>query len=190
MQKASKSVGLTYDDLRRLPDDRMRHELIDGEHYVTPAPTTKHQRVLGRAYLYIGNYLEEHPLGSVFFAPVDVVFDPINCVEPDLLYVSREREERQLTEDNLEGAPDLVIEVLSPSTRRVDEGAKLRLYERFGVPEYWVFDPDPEKVRVYRLENGKLKLVAELSRQQGTSVTILSTPLLPGLEIPLDELFD
>jgi Uma2 family endonuclease len=189
MQKASKSVGLTYDDLRRLPDDHMRHELIDGEHYVTPAPTPRHQRVLGRVHLYIGTYLEEQPLGSVFFAPFDVVFDPINCVEPDLLYVSRVREQRQMTEDNLEGAPDLVVEVLSPSTRRVDEGAKLRLYERFGVPEYWVFDPDSEKIRVYRFKDGRLQLFAELSRHQGTSVQILSTPLLPGLEIPLDKIF-
>jgi Uma2 family endonuclease len=190
MQKASKSVGLTYDDLQRLPDDHMRHELIDGEHYVTPAPSPKHQRVLGRVYFHICSYLEEHPLGRAYFAPFDVVFTQIDCVEPDMLYVSREREERQLTEKNLAGAPDLVVEVLSPSTKRVDEGAKLRLYERFGVPEYWVFDAEAEKVRVYRLKDGRLELFAELSRRQGTSVQILSTPLLPGLEIPLDKIFD
>jgi Uma2 family endonuclease len=189
-QKASKPVGLTYDDLRRLPDDLMRHELIDGEHYVTPAPSPKHQRALGRAYLFIANYLEDHPLGSVYFAPFDVVFDPINCVEPDLLYVSREREARQMTEDNLAGAPDLVVEVLSPSTKRVDEGAKLALYDRFGVPEYWVFDPLGEKVRIYRRKDGQLQLVAELSRQQGNTVEKLTTPFFPGLEIPLDKVFE
>ncbi|HEY6324052.1 MAG TPA: Uma2 family endonuclease [Thermoanaerobaculia bacterium] len=186
----SSPVRLTYQDLRRLPDDGMRHELIDGEHYVTPAPRPKHQRVSGRLYLRLGTFLEEHPLGRVYYAPLDVVLTDLDCVEPDLLYVSDEREQRQMTEDYLEGAPDLVVEILSPSTKRVDQGVKHRLYERFLVQEYWIVDPEKETVSVYRLQDDRLQLSTELFRQGGTSVPVLSTPLLPGLEIRLDKVFD
>jgi Uma2 family endonuclease len=189
MEKASRSVRLTYQDLLRLPDDRMRHELIDGAHYMTPAPTRKHQRAAGNLHGILYVYLREHPLGRVYFAPLDVLFSDFDVVEPDVLYVSREREERQATERYLAGPPDLVIEILSPSTKKVDEGAKLRLYERYGVPEYWVVDSISEAVRVFRLENGQLKLYDEISHGQGTSVPVLTTPLLPGLEIPLEEIF-
>jgi Uma2 family endonuclease len=190
MENPSKSVRLTVQELRRLPDDGLRHELIDGEHYVSAAPRPKHQRVSGRLYARLFMYLEEHPIGRVYYAPLDVVFSEIDCVEPDLLYLSREREERQMTEDYLEGAPDLVIEVLSPSTRHVDVGAKLRLYQRFEVQEYWIIDPEKETIKIYRLEDGLLHLREELSRKAGTSVPSLSTPLLPGLAIPLDKVFD
>jgi Uma2 family endonuclease len=186
----SKSVRLTVDELRRLPDDGLRHELIDGEHYVSPAPRTKHQRVSGRIFGPMFIYLKEHPLGEVYYAPLDVVFSDGDCVEPDLLYVSREREQRQMTEDYLEGAPDLVVEILSPSTQRFDQGVKHSLYERFGVSEYWIVDPEKESVRVYRQEDDRLQLSEELSRRGGTSAPVLSTPLLPGLAIPLDKIFD
>jgi len=190
MEIASKSVRLTVDDLRRLPDDGLRHELIDGEHYVSPAPRTKHQRISGRIFGQMFVYLKEHPLGEVFYAPLDVVFSEIDCVEPDLLYVSHEREARQMTEDYMEGAPELVIEILSLSTKHIDHGVKYRLYERFHVPEYWIVDPENELVKVYRREEeGGLLLSAELSRREGTSVPRLSTPLLPGFELSLDEIF-
>ncbi|HXO29295.1 MAG TPA: Uma2 family endonuclease [Thermoanaerobaculia bacterium] len=189
-ENTSSPVRLTYADLRRLPDDGMRHELIDGEHYVTPAPRPKHQRVSGRLHLRLGAFLEEHPLGRVYYAPLDVVLTDFDCVEPDLLYVSRECEQRQMTEDYLEGAPDLVVEILSPSTKRFDQGVKHRLYERFGVSEYWIVDPEQESVSVYRQEDDRLQLTEELFRRGGTSVPVLSTPLLPGLAIPLDKIFD
>jgi len=189
-ENTSSPVRLTYQDLRRLPDDGMRHELIDGEHYVTAAPRPKHQRVSGRLYLRLGTFLEEHPLGRVYYAPLDVVLTDFDCVEPDLLYVSREREQRQMTEDYLEGAPDLVVEILSPSTKRIDQGIKLRLYERFLVQEYWIVDPERETIGVYRLQDDRLQLSDELLRQGGASAPVLSTPLLPGLEIPLGKVFD
>jgi Uma2 family endonuclease len=176
---------LTYDDLLAMPDDDLRHELIDGEHYVTASPNLKHQRVSGRLYLAVGNFLREHPIGEVFYAPCDVVFSPINVVVPDLLYVSKERVE-VLTQANLQGAPDLIVEILSPSTRRRDEGIKRRLYERMGVREYWLADPLSDTLRVYRREGEALLLVAELSAESGD---VLTTPLLPGLELPLAEIF-
>jgi Uma2 family endonuclease len=189
-ENTSSPVRLTYADLRRLPDDGMRHELIDGEHYVTPAPRPKHQRVSFRISFQVGMYLEEHPMGRMYYAPLDVFLTDFDCVEPDLLYVSREREQRQMTEDYLEGAPDLVVEILSPSTKRFDHGVKHRLYERFGVSEYWIVDPEKESVRVYRQEDDRLQLCEELLRQGGASAPILSTSLLPGLAIPLDKIFD
>jgi len=104
---------------------------------------------------------------------------------PDLLFVSKERAEI-LTKANLQGAPDLIIEILSPSTRTRDEGLKRQLYERMGVSEYWLADPLFDAVRVYRREGEALLLVAELSAESGD---VLTTPLLPGLELPLAEIF-
>ena len=120
-------VKLTYDDFLLFPDDGMRHELIDGEHYVTPSPNTKHQRVSGNLYWLIRQYLEAHPIGEMFFAPFDVVLSRFDVVEPDLLYISRERAAQVLTSKNTQGAPDLVIEIASPGTRKRDETVKRRL---------------------------------------------------------------
>ena len=145
------SVKLTYDDFLLFPDDGQRHELIDGEHYVTPSPNTAHQRIVGNLYFALRGYLHAHTMGEVFMAPFDVVFSQFDVVEPDLLYISKERRE-VLTTQNVRGAPDLVIEVGSPGTRRRDETIKRRLFERSGVPEYWIVDPDLDVVRLYRRE--------------------------------------
>ena len=139
-------VKLTYDDFVLFPDDGKRHELIDGEHYVTPSPNTKHQKVSGNLFLLIGTWLEEHPIGQVFFAPFDVVFSQFDVVEPDLLYMSNGRATEVLTQANVQGTPELVIEIGSPGTRKRDETIKRRLYERAGVSEYWVVDPDLDVV--------------------------------------------
>src|SRR5947207_2817503 len=100
----SRRVKLTYDDYVLFPDDRMRHELIDGEHFVTPAPGMRHQRIAMRLTLAIASWLEEHPVGELFFAPFDVVFTQFDVVEPDLLYVSNERARDLLTEKHALGA--------------------------------------------------------------------------------------
>jgi Uma2 family endonuclease len=189
MAKASRSVRLTYQDLVDLPDDGLRYELIDGELHVTAAPSPKHQRVSGNIHLHVALYLRDHPIGRVYYAPLDVVLSRFDSVEPDLLYVSHEREARQMTRRNLEGPPDLVIEVLSPSTKRIDQDIKLSLYERYGVPEYWVMNPERELVRVYRLKDGCLLFCEELHNREDTSVAILTTPLMPGLAIPLADIF-
>lgn len=175
----------TYDDLVALPPDDLRHEIIDGEHFVSPSPSVLHQQVLGSFHLAIGLFLREQPIGKVYFAPCDVVLSAINVVVPDLLFVSRERA-AILTEANLQGAPDLLIEVLSKSTRRRDRTRKLELYDRFGVREYWLADPKRQTVTVYGREGDCLERTAELSAAAGD---VLATPLLPGLEIALDEIF-
>jgi len=179
-------VKLTYEDFLQFPDDGRRHELIDGEHYVTPSPNTRHQRISGRLYLLIGNWLQEHPVGQLFYAPFDVVFSNIDVVEPDLLYMSNERAAEVLTEEHVRGVPELVIEITSPGTRRGDETLKRRLYERSGVTEYWVVDPDVDVVRAYRRSGEGFARPVELSAEAGD---VLTTALLPGLEIPLARVF-
>jgi Uma2 family endonuclease len=180
-------VKLTYDDFVLFPDDGKRHELIDGEHYVTPAPTTRHQRLVARLHLLIGGWLQTHPVGETFLSPFDVVFSDVDVVEPDLLYIANDRAAEIVTPEHARGAPDLVIEIGSPSTRQRDETIKRRLYERAGVSEYWVVDPELEVVRVYRRGESGFGRPVELSAEAGDR---LETPLLPGLEISLAPLLE
>ena len=179
-------VKLTYDDFVLFPDDGKRHELIDGEHYVTPSPNLKHQKVLGHLHLLIGVWLEEHRIGQIYCAPFDVVFSKFDVVEPDLLYMTNGRAEAVLTEANVQGAPELVIEIGSPSTRQRDETIKRRLYERSGVSEYWVVDPEIDVIRVYRRGAKGFERPHELRSEAGDTLT---TPLLPGLSLPLSRIF-
>jgi Uma2 family endonuclease len=179
-------VKLTYEDFVLFPDDGKRHELIDGEHYVTPSPGTSHPRISGNLHWLIRSYLEQRPVGEVFYAPYDVVFSNVDVVEPDLLYLSRERAATVMTEKHVRGAPELVVEIASKGTRKRDETIKRRLYERSGVDEYWVVDPQLESIRVYRREGAAYGRAAELSCEQND---VLETSLLPGLRIPLALIF-
>jgi Uma2 family endonuclease len=178
---------LTYDDFVSFPDDGLRHELIDGEHYVTPSPNTRHQRLVGRLYAAFVLYLRDHPeAGEAFVAPFDVVFTEFDVVEPDLLFIAFNQREI-VTEKHVRGAPAIVIEILSAGTRKVDEKIKYRLFERSGVVEYWLVDPELDVVKVYRrASDGTLPRVAELTAETEQSLT---TPLLPGLVVPLADLF-
>lgn len=178
-------VRLTYDDYLLFPEDGQRHELIDGEHYVSPAPSLKHQDVVLQLALALGQFLKENRLGKLYVAPADVVLSFYDVVQPDLVFISKERL-HILTKKNIQGGPDLAIEILSGSTRKIDEGIKLTTYERFGVSEYWLVDPDKETVAVHRLEEGQLHKTADLAAGAGD---VLVTPLLPGLEIRLAEIF-
>ena len=118
-------------------------------------------------------------------APLDVVLSKFDVVEHDLLYVSNQRS-AILTKQNIQGAPDLAVEILSPGTRKTDEVTKRRVYERWGIGEYWVVDPELDAVKIYRLRDGKCERVAELSAEGGD---VLTTPLLPDLRISLSALF-
>jgi Uma2 family endonuclease len=140
---------LTYDDFLWFPDDGRRHELIDGEHFVTPSPSERHQRVSLDLTLALGNYLRTSRVGSMYCAPFDVVLSDYDVVEPDLL-VNLADQQDILTEKNVRGAPAIVIEILSPGTRARDETLKRDLYARAGVREYWMVDPDARAVRVCR----------------------------------------
>ena len=183
---SSTAVKLTYDDFVHFPDDGKRHELIDGEHYVTPSPNTRHQAVAGTLYGLIWTWLQTHPVGRLFHAPYDVVFSAFDVVEPDLLYLSNERAAEVLTSLHARGVPELVIEIASKGTRRRDETIKRRLYERAGVSEYWLVNPMRDVVRLYRRDGRAFGEPLELSRAAGD---VLTTPLLPGLALPLARMF-
>ena len=178
-------VKLTYDDLLMLPDDGKRHEIVDGEHYVTPSPFTKHQTVSMNLTKIFVRCLDRHPIGYLLAAPMDVVFSDFDVVEPDLLFVLRERR-AVITDKHVMGAPDLVIEIVSAATRKVDEITKRKLYERGGVSEYWVVDAELERVTVYRRAEERFIRAAELSAESKDSLT---TPLLPQFEAPLANVF-
>jgi Uma2 family endonuclease len=176
---------LTYEDYVLFPEDGQRHEILDGEHYVTPAPFTRHQRTTVALILQLGNFLEQHPLGEVLTAPTDVLLSRHDVAQPDLIFISNERA-AIVTEKNIQGAPDLVIEILSDSTRRRDEGIKRERYERLGVREYWLVDPVRAAVQVLRLDGQHLRPAAHLTAAAGD---VLTSPLLPGLEIQLPKIF-
>lgn len=140
----------SYAEFARLPDDGNRHEIIDGELHVTPAPRPAHQSVVGELTTRLSAFVRDHGLGWILPGPVDVLFAEGDYLEPDLVFVRRERLQ-VVTERGIEGAPDLVVEVASPSTARADRGIKRERYARFGVPEYWVVDADSRSVEVYRM---------------------------------------
>jgi len=178
---------LTYDDFLLFPDDGLRHEIIDGEHYVTPAPSVRHQDLVGRLYMALGNYLSAHPgTGRLFLAPLDVVFSFYDVVEPDLLFIARDQLEI-MTEKNIQGAPALVLEVLSKSTRTRDERIKRELFERSGVREYWLVDPGRNQLTVHRRRDDRvLSALAPLTADEHA---VLTTPLLDGFSLSIVELF-
>ena len=187
MNPVHPDVKLTYDDYVHLPDDGLRHELIDGEHYVTPTPIRKHQAVCGNLFGMIWSYLREQPAGRVFTAPFDVILSNVDVVEPDLLFLTNARLAEVATAPWVRGAPSLVVEVGSPGTRKRDATIKRRLYERFGVDEYWLVDPELDTIDVYRHVEGRYQRAAQLSLEAGD---VLTTPLLPDLRLPLSTIFE
>jgi Uma2 family endonuclease len=187
MKPVNPDVKLTYDDYVHFPDDGLRHELIDGEHYVTPTPIRKHQAICGNLLGMIWNYLREHQIGRVFTAPFDVILSNFDVVEPDLLFLTNERMSEVDTAPWVRGAPSLVVEIGSPSTRKRDATIKRRLYERVGVDEYWIIDPELDTVDVYRHIEGRYLRTAQLSLEAGD---VLTTPLLPELTLPLSTIFE
>lgn len=174
---------LTYEDYELIPEDGQRHEILDGEHYVSPAPTVRHQRISMRLSSRMHLFVEEHGLGEVLAAPTDVLLSRHDILQPDILFVSRERTPI-LTQKNVQGAPDLVVEILSATNRHLDERLKLARYELFGVREYWTVDPVANRVHIFLPAGNRFHRVAELSTED-----TLTTPLLPGFEILLSELF-
>jgi Uma2 family endonuclease len=183
----SSGTRLTAAEFLLLPEDGgRRHELIDGVHYVTPSPTVTHQVLCGRLYLALGNFLAARPgLGRVFF-PLDVVLSDYDVIAPDLLVVVPDQNEI-LTEMNVQGAPALAIEVLSPGTRRRDEGVKRRLLDEKGARECWIVDPKQSRVTVFRRAgDGTFPRVAGLEATSGVELT---SPLLPGFTLSVEQLF-
>ena len=178
----------TYSDLVALPDDQLRHELIDGEHFVSPSPATTHQQVSKRLFVALNVFVERHRLGEVLYAPFDIKLSAWTVLVPDLVYFTAARFADVVNEKHATAAPDLVVEILSPGTRRRDKGRKRAVYDREGVREYWMMDPEARSITVLRRPRPDAGLtdVTVLALAEGG---ILESPLFPDLQIPLREVF-
>ncbi len=174
---------LTYQDYAELPADGRRYEILDGELDVSPSPMVRHQVVIGNLYSLLDRHSRERSLGRVLLSPVDLILSDTNVVVPDLLFVSRRRA-AIVTERAVEGSPDLVVEILSPSTGRKDRSTKASLYARFGVRCYWIIDPEERTFEGFELDAAVFRLV---TRGQGTE-TLHAEPF-PELSIPLATLW-
>ena len=173
-------TNLTYEDLASFPEDNLRRELIGGELIVTASPVVRHQDAVATLTGRLFIYANEHG-GKVFPAPLDVFFSDIDVVEPDVLFVTQSSLAK-LERKFVRGAPDLVVEVSSPTTRRLELVRKRDLYERFGVPEYWYVDLDADRIEVYRLEQDRYDVPTILGRTD-----TVTSPALPGFSIAVDE---
>ena len=185
MPETSAAPPLTYEDYCLIPDDGKRHEIIDGEEYMSPSPTTSHQRVVLKLLYSLQQYLEENEVGEVFAVPHDVLLSDHDIVQPDVFFVADGRRDI-VKERGIEGAPDLIAEVVSEGNRRHDDVRKRKLYARHGVAEYWVVNPALDTVKVYRGPEDGYERVAERSAEQDE---VLTTPLLADWALPLPELF-
>ncbi len=172
----------SYAHLRQMPDDGKRYEILDGELAVSPSPKRKHQRIVWRLTHLLDRAVQAG-YGEGYTAPFDVLLDERNVVQPDLLFVRSDRL-HIITEENVRGAPDLIVEVLSEGTRERDLGAKLRIYARFGVRFYWVVDPDAQTARVYEHAPEGYRELPPL----GAGDT-LTCALFPDITLPLAALF-
>jgi Uma2 family endonuclease len=176
------ALKLTYEDYVTLPDDGRRYEILDGELVVTPAPTTRHQLVSGNLEMILRAHVRAHDLGTILDAPVDVILDQATVVQPDLLFVSKAKG-HIVEERAVEGAPDLVVEILSPTTEHRDRGAKMKLYARFGVAHYWLVDVEAQVVEVRMLADGTYQLVGTYERQDVLPVAFLGDLAIDMAEV-------
>lgn len=171
----------TYDDLTDTPDDGRRYEIIAGELLVAPAPSPDHQDFLGYLYARFRRFVMERGLGKVFIAPLDVRLTAYDTVQPDLLYIERAR--LGIKGDRaIDGVPDLVLEVLSNSTRGVDLVRKFATYATAGVREYWIVDPRQRTITVHTLVAGQYEPAAAAEE-------VARSVVLPGLEIVVADVF-
>jgi Uma2 family endonuclease len=176
-------IVLSYEDYVRLPADGKRYELLEGEVYMAPAPSPRHQDVSRNLGRILDGYVRAHRLGKVYYAPIDVVLSRSTVVQPDLIFISGDRLDI-VGRHNVAGAPDLVVEILSPATAEYDRTVKPQVYARYGVPHLWLLDPDDQVLEAYELVGGAYVLKERLS--QG----IFRPSLFPGLEIRLDEVWE
>lgn len=175
---------LTVEDYKVMPETGPRYQLINGELIMAPAPNRFHQRISSNLGFQLRLWIESGKnRGEIYSAPFDVQLDEINVFQPDLLYV-RPENKGILTEAGCTGAPNLIIEILSPRTREIDLGPKKKTFAAKGVTELWIIDPDPKTLAVYFLKNDVENPARVLSEND-----TLTSPLLPGLELPGEKIF-
>jgi Uma2 family endonuclease len=166
-----------------LPNDRNRYEILDGELSVTPAPSIIHQVVLGNLHRILANYIVSKPLGKLLIAPTDVLLTGTTVVQPDLIFLAKDRL-HLVTGQAIEGSPTLVVEILSPSTHQTDRVTKAQLYARYGVPQYWLIDPEERTLEAYELTTDHYVLSVRAQNDEG-----FAPALFPGLSIQLADLW-
>lgn len=179
----TKAPPITRYDYQEMREGPPYYQVIEGDLVMSPSPNTFHQIVTGRIYSQILRFLERHPLGEVFIAPLDIFLGETDVYQPDVMFVSNARRSI-ITDHGLEGAPDLVIEILSTTTARLDRGAKRKIYARTGVQELWLIDPETKSMAVYRLDEDAETPAATLSAN-----AVFETRLLPGLKFETTAIF-
>ena len=177
-----KTKKYTYEDYCKISDDK-RYELIDGELLMTPSPLTNHQRISRRLEFILEKFITENKLGELFDAPYDVYFDNENVVQPDILFISKDKL-GIIGEKNVQGAPDLVIEIITENSAYRDMVQKKKLYAKFGVKEYWIVIPEGEEIEIYILKDNTFRLCKAYGKDD-----TLESPLLKGLKIELTGIF-
>ena len=182
MPKTISPIKFTYQDYLLLPEDK-RYEIIEGELFMVPAPTPYHQNVSKNLFLLLDNYVEDRNLGKVYYAPIDVILSNENIVQPDILFISKERLSI-IGQKNIQGAPDLVIEILSPGTAEKDKILKRKLYARFGVKEFWLVDGKKKEIEVLSLQEEGFKKIGTYTGEE-----ILVSPRWQDIRIPVNEVF-
>lgn len=188
MSSAAARREWTYRDLVALPGDRLRHELIDGEHVVTPSPATVHQTISLNLVRLLLPYLDHHGTGRLLCAPFDVKLSMFTVLVPDLVYFTAERFARVVNEKHATAAPDLVVEILSPGTRRRDKGRKRAIYDREGVQEYWIVDPEARSIPALRRPRPGAGLT-DVTTVAAVAGGVIESRLLPGLSVNLRNVF-
>ena len=175
---------LTFEQFRQLPEDGRRYELVHGEVHVTPAPTTRHQATLQNLSGPLWPHVINNHLGEIYTAPLDVRLGEDTALQPDLIFISNANASI-IQEGWIAGSPDLVVEILSPSTVAHDRATKLRIYAEAGVREVWFIDPKAKTVEVFKLQHKKYLVEATLSGDD-----VLVSSLFPGWQVSLRALFD
>jgi Uma2 family endonuclease len=174
---------VSHTDLERAPEDGRRYELYDGEVFVVPAPLPKHQVVADRLTVMLSHYVRRHG-GFAVSSPIDIVFSDFDVLQPDLVYFSADRAHLVDLNRVIRDAPDLCVEVLSPSTAATDRGKKMQMFARYQVREYWIVDPNAESLEIYELGADGYQLTGIASGEQS-----ISSSSLPGLTFPAGSLF-
>ena len=184
VQSPTQTRKMTYADYAAMPDDGHRYQVIEGELFMTPAPNEPHQRSLQNLFSLMRDYVRAAGLCKVYFAPFDVVLSDENVVQPDALFISKERL-KIITEANVQGAPDLVVEILSPGTAHIDRADKRELYARFGVREYWLVSPEAGSIEVLTLREGAFRRLGLFGAGDEVKSEVLS-----GLAFKTDAVFE
>jgi Uma2 family endonuclease len=179
---ATHGVRFLASDIWDAPDNGKKYEVIDGDLYVSPPPVWQHQFQLNKLNKRVITWVDDHRLGYVVTAPTGVVLDDENGLEPDLIFIFHEHA-HIIQGRGVFGAPDLVVEVLSPSTEGRDRGLKLRCYAAAGVPHYWILDTDGPRIEERVLGEDGYRLVGTFGPGE-----VFHPTIFPGLDIPLDEI--